>query len=276
MTLGPWKRIGCVAFLLPAGLRAQPAAPVAPKFDVVSIRPVPPNPPPVMRDNDFTPVLPRGQYIDSRAGLPEMIAFAYDVKNSTQLVGLPNWAKNESFEVAAKPAQDFPALPPNENRQQVRLMLRSMLADRFHLELHTETRQESVYNLEVAKGGFKIKEVAAPVPPAKEGPAYAAYGDSGGRIIGNKSTLAGIATTLTIILSRPVIDQTGLKGYYDFDVKWAPLRVPDAPPPGSGFGAEGTALLISMLQDQFGLRLAKGNGPVEYWVVDHVEPPTGN
>jgi uncharacterized protein (TIGR03435 family) len=162
-----------------------------------------------------------------------------------------------------------------ENREQVRLMMRAMLADRFHLQLHIETRQEPIFNLEIAKGGVRIKEVDAPVPPAKEGNVGAAMGNDGGRMIGNKSTMAGLARALTIFLKRPVVDQTGLKGYYDFDVKWSAPETPDGRP-SSGFGAEGSGLLISNLQNQFGLHVTKITGPVEYWVVDHVEPPTGN
>src|SRR5438067_9432659 len=132
MPSGSWSRIGFAAFLA-AALAAQ--QPTAPKFEVVSIRPVPPNTAPVLRDIDFTPVLPGGQFIDSRTNLLFMIAFAYKVENlSIQLVGLPNWAKDRSFAVAAKPAQGFPALPRAENYEQVRLMMRAMLEDRFHLQ----------------------------------------------------------------------------------------------------------------------------------------------
>ena len=277
MAFGPWQRIGFAAFFLASALAAQqPTAPAASRFDVVSIRAVPPNAAPILREPDFTPILPGGQYIDSRTVLLFMIGFAYNVKNLMLVVGLPNWAKDQAFAVAAKPAEGFPALAPAENREQVRLMMRAMLADRFHLQLHTESRQEPIFNLEVAKGGPKIKEVDAPVPPAKEGLVGAAMGNRDGRVIGKKSTMAGLATALTIFLKRPVADQTGLKGYYDFDVKWTAPEAPDGPPPTPGFGAEGSALLISALQDQFGLHLRKTVGPVEYWVVDRVEQPTGN
>ena len=155
-------------------------------------------------------------------------------------------------------------------------MMRAMLADRFHLQLHTETRQEPIFNLELAKGGLRIQEVDPPVPPAKEGHANAAWVDDGGRMIGEKATMAGIASTLALILKRPVIDRTGLRGYYDFDVKWSAPEPPDGQPHGPGFGAEGISLLIETLQERFGLRLTKADGPAEYWVVDHVEPPTDN
>jgi uncharacterized protein (TIGR03435 family) len=272
MALGLWKRIGFAAFFLAAGLGAQgPRA--EPRFEVVSIRVVPKDAPPVMFGANFDPVLPGGQYVSPRTLLPFMISLAYNVENpANQLVGLPKWAQEQSFEVAAKPGKDFPALPPGENLEQVRLMMRAMLADRFHLQLHTETRQEQVYHLEVAKGGIKIKEVDPPVPPAKAGLIGAAMGDDSGRLIGNKSTMEGLAGNLTMWMKHPVIDQTGLKGYYDFDVKWSA----DAKARDSGFGSEGTALLISALQNQFGLRLTNANGPVKYWVVDHVEMPTEN
>ncbi|MEI9976303.1 MAG: TIGR03435 family protein [Ignavibacteriota bacterium] len=169
-----------------------------------------------MREIGFSPVLPGGRYDDSRAQLLFLVAFAYNVKNpSTQLIGLPEWATSQSYAVTAKSAEGFPLLSPSENREQVRLMLRSVLEDRFNLRLHTEMREERIYNLEVAEGGPKIKKVDPPTPPATATPVGAAMGDSGGRIIGNKSTMAGLAVALTILLERTVIDRTGLDGNYD-------------------------------------------------------------
>lgn len=151
-------------------------------------------------------------------------------------------------------------------------MMRAMLEDRFHLKLHAETRQGAVYVLEVAKGGLKFKNVDPPVPPEQEGPVGAGIGDSGGRIIGKKSTIAGMARMLVIFLKKPVIDRTGLDGYYDFDVKWNSPESSDA----EGLGVAGGALLISTLRDRFGLLLTSTRRPVQYWVVDHVEPPAEN
>jgi uncharacterized protein (TIGR03435 family) len=155
-------------------------------------------------------------------------------------------------------------------------MMRAMLADRFHLQLHTETRHEPILNLVVAKGGIKIKEVGPSAPPDKEGHVNAAVGNRSGRMIANKATIAGLASVLALFLKRPVADQTGLKGYYDFEVHWNAPEALDGQPPAPGLGAEGEGLLISNLQEQFGLRLKKTAGPVEYWIVDHVEPPTDN
>jgi uncharacterized protein (TIGR03435 family) len=147
-----------------------------------------------------------------------------------------------------------------------------MLADRFHLRAHSETRQEPIFSLEVAKGGIKIQEVPPPVPPAKEGFVGAAVGNTNGRIIGNKSTMSGLVKALEVFLKRPVLDHTSLTNYYTFDIKWNSPESPDSP----GLGPDGISLLISTLQDRLGLRLTRATGPVEYWIVDHVEPPTEN
>ena len=266
--------MSCAALLLAAIAVGQ--KPTEQSFEVVSIRAVPQNAAPMMRSQDFTPILPGGKYIDSQTTLLFMIAFAYDVKNpSQQLVGLPNWTNSASYSVSAKPGEDFSTVGQRENQEQVRLMMRKMLADRFHLRLHTETRQERVYGLEVAKGGMRVKEVAAPIPPAKEGYVNAAMGDRAGRMIGNKSTMTGMVMALAVFLKQPVVDQTGLKGYYDFDVRWSAEEAPQGQSSG-GLGTEGLGLLISNLQSQFGLQLRNTTGAVTYWVVDNVEPPTEN
>jgi uncharacterized protein (TIGR03435 family) len=268
------RRVGFAILILAGELAAQ--QPVAPSFEVVSIHVVPPNAPPVERSPDFTPVLPGGRYVDSRAPLSWLIAFAYSVKFlDLQILGLPDWAKNQAFAIAAEAATDFPVLPPTENREQVRLMMRAMLADRFHLRMHSETRKGPMYQLAMAKGGVKISEVDPPVPPAKEGPVFSAWSDNDIRIIGKKSTMAGFATALTIMLHTLVVDESGLKGYYDFDVDWRDQSTPEGPP-GAGFSASGIGFLISNLQSRLGLRLRKTTGPMGSWVVDHVERPTEN
>jgi len=276
--LRAWKRVAFLALLIAGFAASQQANEQAgARFEIVSIRPVPSNAPPTVREQSFTPILPGGQFIDSRTNLLSMTSFAYSVEDpSIRLAGMPDWAKNRSFSVSAKPAEGFPALPTAENREQVRLMVRAMLEDRFQLKLHTEIRQERVYTLEVAKGGFKFQNVEAPAPPDKEGPVNAAMGDSGGRIIAKKGTMAGMARMLVIFLKRPVIDATGLQGYYDFDVSWKAPPSPDGQRPDEGYGATGGGLLISTLQERFGLRLTSATGPVKYWVVDHAEPPTEN
>src|SRR6185436_16424005 len=118
--------------------------------------------------------------------------------------------------------------------------------------------------LEVAKGGFKFKEVDPPVPPQKEGHVGVVLGDASGALIGRKSTIAGLVAGTEVWLGRPIVDVTGLTGYYDFEVRW---RSPDAVD-GVGVGSDGIAMLVSNLQSRFGLRLTNATGPVKYWIVD--------
>ena len=146
-------------------------------------------------------------------------------------------------------------------------MVRGMLETRFHLQLHTEVRQAPAYELVRAKGGFRLREVTPTVPPIKEGPVFSYYGDPA--VMGSKSTMAGMARSLTAVLNTQVINRTGLTGYYDFDVSPDSLR-------DSGFGVDGIGLLILSLRSQFGLSLVKTTGPVQFWVVDHMEPPSNN
>src|SRR5262249_45821517 len=80
----------------------------------------------------------------------------------TQLTGLPGWAQDQAFSVVARPSEGFPLLPPNENREQVRAMVREMLESRFHLNVHTQSREERVLKLEAPTGGREIKAVDPP------------------------------------------------------------------------------------------------------------------
>jgi uncharacterized protein (TIGR03435 family) len=268
--------IGLAIASMCATAAARGAQQPAPKFEVVSIRPLPPNAPPTMRAADFTPFLPGGRYINENNTLVSLIATAYQVKYpDNRLLGLPAW-KTTRYAVSAKAADDFPRLSPADNEAQVRLMLREMLADRFRLRLHTETREETVLKMTVDRGGILVKEVAAPVPPETEGRVNTALSDRGGRIIGTKATMAGIATVAGLWLRHEVIDDTGLKGYYDFDIRWTAPPDPNRPSPSPQLGADGIALFQSMLKEQFGLSFSRETGPVQYWVVDQVEPPTAD
>ena len=100
------RRVAILALIFASALVAQQTP--APAFYVVSIRVVPPNTPPTSRDQYFSPILPGGEYIDSRTNLMVLICFAYNCKNpDKQMLGLPNWAKNQSYAIAAKPEDGF-------------------------------------------------------------------------------------------------------------------------------------------------------------------------
>ena len=260
------------AMCLSAIVLAQTAAPA---FDVVSIRRVSKPDSPVLRTVDFTPVLAHGGYRDTFTNSEELISFAYNIHDPERhLSGLPKLTNGVAFSVSAKASPDFPVLAPEENREQVRLMVRTMLNDRFHLQLHTEKRPEKVFKLELAKGGLKLKEVDPPVPPEQEGYTFGA----GARLLAKKTTMARLALALTVMTGRTVVDETGLTGYYTFDIKWT-VDSPSAAnrPGGLEFAtADFNGPLISVLADQFGLRLTSGTVTNDFVIVDHIDLPTEN
>lgn len=113
-------------------------------------------------------------------------------------------------------------------------MLRAMLADRFKLRMHTEMREESVLIMTAEKGGLKVPEVAAPVPP--ETPTdSSAMSDRGGGFGAKKMTMPRLASSVSLYVKQDVIDQTGLTGYYDFDLRWEAPRVEGMPPPDTAW-----------------------------------------
>ena len=246
----------------------------ATRFEVVSIRALPPSTPPVVLRSDWTPVQPGGRFNTPSTTLTALILFAYEVRHwDVRLLGLPSW-HTKRFAVSAAAGEDFPPLASEANVEQVRLMVREMLADRFRLRLHTEMRQGTILRMSVKKGGSRLKAVAAPVPPEQEGRIGLSMGNAGGRLVAKKVTLASLARSVGTLLRLEVLDETGSKGYYDFDFRWT--APPDAAPPTPGLGPEGQALFITAVSDEFGLRFSSERGPVQYWIVDHVEPPTEN
>jgi uncharacterized protein (TIGR03435 family) len=219
-------------------------------------------------------VYPGGKFIDQRIPLIILIGFAYGVHNGEDVVGLPKWAETTSYSITATAGDDFSATSSDDNVAQVRLMMRTMLSDRFHLQIQSETRDQQGLMMEVGAGGLKINEVTAPIPPDKEGYVFAnARKNGGGRLLGTKVTMAGLARCLTISLREPVVDRTGLTGYYDLDLTWAG----DDQESEAAFGSpDFVAGTLRTLRDALGVRMMSTTVPVVIWKVIHVEPPTEN
>jgi uncharacterized protein (TIGR03435 family) len=200
--------------------------------------------------------------------LSDLISWAYDIK-PWQVAGGPSWAgiqrdrttlnsATRRFDIAAK-AEGGAARSPEEFRR----MLQSLLADRFHLASHRETRDTPVYVLVVDKGGPKFKESA---PDAKGflrmngGGKITASGGSMTQLVGWFSNANGV--------ERPVIDQTGLTGRYDFTLTWSnPLAAAPDPAEPSIFTA---------MPEQLGLKLEPRRAPVEVFVIDRADIPDEN
>jgi uncharacterized protein (TIGR03435 family) len=179
----------------------------------------------------------------------------------------------------------------------VQIMMQGLLADRFQLKAHRETRELPVYELVVARNGHRLKEVPAPpdrvtgTPPPPPGVSALPTGEvlhySSG-IAGSAVPLSSVVSALSLLLGRPVVDKTGIKGYYDFKmlfsregltstVSGSPLRLELGPVPGAEPGAGASApSIFTAVQEYLGLMLDSTRSPVEVLVIDSVQKPKEN
>jgi uncharacterized protein (TIGR03435 family) len=207
-----------------------------------------------------------------------IIGEAYGIRLHDLIVGVPAWADSDAYDMDAKVAAAdvgaFKKLLPMQRNP----MLRSVLADRFHLKCHFETRALPAYALVIAKSGPKLTAVQpAILPDGQEDPGGIDTG--GGRIKGTGASMLPLVQLLQLLLGRPVLDRTGLTGRYNFTLRCAPTY-PAMRPVINGevrpLSAEEGALpdLFTAIQEQLGLRLKGVRGPVTVLVVDHIEKPT--
>ena len=227
--------------------------------------------------------------------LRQLIITAYGVQ-SFQVIGGPSWITSDRFDVTAK-AEGAP--PP----EQMNLMLRSLLADRFKLVVRHEKRDLPIYTLVKARDdgqlGPALKPAAVDCGPTgrgRGGPPPAAPGAAGlppgpltgcramiapGRLEIGGQPIAQLATLLANQVARPVIDKTGLTGSYDVQLSFLPDGGRGGPvgplPPGAPALPPidpDAPSIFTALQEQLGLKLESGRGPVDVIVIDSVEPPT--
>jgi uncharacterized protein (TIGR03435 family) len=190
-----------------------------------------------------------------------------------QILGDLPWLESQRFDLEAKAAA-LTALP------QLRLMTQSLLDERFKLKFHRETRELPIYSLTLVKSGVKGPGLTdAPnepcPPPTAETARCGTVSPGMGRIIGQRGRISQLADRLSTMLGRTVMDKTGLTGSYDIDLKFAPdpglQQSPGGPPADPGGPS-----IFTAIQEQLGLKLQAGKGPVEVIVVDSAEKPDGN
>ncbi len=211
----------------------------------------------------FTP----GGGLNIRNGtLKGIVEMAYEVRDF-QISGGPGWIESDRYNIDAKSTYgDQPAAMSLERIKEIRVKLQALIADRFHLQVHRDTKELPIFTLGLGKNGAKLTESQGDKPQ---------YGIRGacGQLTGMGATMAIVANSLARQLGRPVRDLTGLTGKYDFRVEWTPDAgpCPDAPETA----ADGPSLFAAM-QQQLGLKLESTKGPVEIIVIDHAEKPEGN
>jgi uncharacterized protein (TIGR03435 family) len=211
----------------------------------------------------FTEIAPGGErFTATHTTLKLLIMTGYGVTDR-QVSGGPNWVNSEYYDIDAK-------APRPAGREQILQMLQALLADRFRLKLHKETRQIPTYVLLGDGKGYGLRENKSGNSPRVR------VGDSGQYVFQN-FPIAQFAWYLSVRLHRDVVDKTGLQGTYDFELAYRPDtpsfdNVPGAGPPDDSLQPP----LLEAVRDQLGLRLQSQEGSSEILVIDAAEKPAGN
>jgi uncharacterized protein (TIGR03435 family) len=256
-----------VVILFGGWLFAQtpPARPAFDSFEVATIKPSPLD----GIAGRFITMQGGHQFFARNHTMKTLIAAAYNLTPQA-ISGGQAWIDSDRYDILAKTPSD---VRPNLDEQMA--MLRRLLVDRFSLTFHWEPKELAIYSLTVAKNGPKLREGTEPSDGPK--PLIFVLYPQMARLPGRNASMAELASVLQrAALDRPVLDKTGLSGRYDFDLEW----MPDETQFG-GQGPQGTADtpkpdLFAAVQQQLGLRLEAGRGPVDVLVIDQVVRPSAN
>jgi uncharacterized protein (TIGR03435 family) len=249
-----------------AAAHAQAPATSDLKFEVATLKASEPG----GRGGGIRPTPGGERYEATNCTLKTMMMVAYRVKPD-QITGGPGWVETDRFDMKAKP--EHPS-----NGEELHAMLRNLFADRFELKIHHEKKELPVYALTVDKSGPKLKVHA-------EGNAGDVWIDQSVEGIvqvkmkGVFCPMEYLAFRLAQLMDRPVIDLTGLKGNYDFDLAYTRELPPGIPERASLNGVAidtSGATVFTALKQQLGLDLKAQKGPVDIIVIDHVAKPADN
>jgi uncharacterized protein (TIGR03435 family) len=273
-------------------IQSQTAPANTPVFEVASIKPCPES------AGSPAPRSSPGRLATDCASLLNLIGNAYTSfadgylnlnSERAPIEGGPSWLTSASYDINAK-AEGNPSVP-----MMLGPMMQKLLEDRFRLKIHRQTKEGPVYYLTVTRGGAKLqpfkegscKPWAVPPPPLQSGEKYCGntvrFLSSSLEAQALGATLDEFSKTLHGIVGRPVIDKTGITGRFDIHVKFSregtsqaviPLRERDQPPPPSD--PAGPPSIFVALQEELGLKLESGRGPVVTLVIDHIEKPSEN
>jgi uncharacterized protein (TIGR03435 family) len=221
----------------------------APEFEVASVKP---------SKGGAGGMWDEGERLRMNMPLKAMITEAYGVKDNN-IFG-PAWIDAERFEIIAKIPADAAKLPGAERWKQIHAMMQALLADRFKLEVHRETREMAVYALLAAKSGVKLIRTG---PPSEY---WVRTAGGRGNLTAQQMPMDQLLSILGKALHREVLDESGIDGVFDIRLEWAP----------DGAAASDKPSLFTALQEQAGLRLEARKTPRQVVVVDRAERPSEN
>ena len=215
----------CVALPAVFGILALAQQPASPQFEAASVKPGDPS------IHGQMVRTPPGRYEAHNLTLLSLLLGAYRL-NPSQLIGGPAWMSSAGWDIEAE-------YPVSSTTAQVNQMLQSLLAERFGLVIHHETRSLPIYELTVAKGGNKLKETGAPEGSMSAGPRMIRY---------SSATMGDLASQLSSYLQRQVTDKTGLTGHYEIRLSFVPVEQNASPDAN-----ESGPTIFTALQEQSGL-----------------------
>lgn len=272
--------------------KSTDAAPPA-VFDAASIKPQAPS-----SDGNIRMMVqfpPNGRFTGVGLTVKRLICIAYDL-NDFQVLGGPNWIDSDRYDVQATPGsaleEQLQKMKSDESSLVKRQMMQALLADRFKLTLHHDTKELPIFSLVVAKGGSKLHETkpddanidAANAPPHPPGKGWMrmSFQSTAIELTAQAMAMDGLARQLAMQLGSTVQDHTELTGTYDFTLRFTPNDAGAVVPDPGGSGASGSIAdnagtsVFAALEDQLGLKLESKKGPVDVVVVDHLEKPSDN
>jgi uncharacterized protein (TIGR03435 family) len=275
------------SFVAPAGTVPAPDPGVPLYFEAASIKP----------NDGKTPGIgirrqPGGRFNTTNTPVKLLITFAYQIQDF-QLIGGPGWMNSDRFDIVAKMDGDPPPIIPGSGADHMMLAMRTLLADRFKLVVHHETRQLDIYALTKAKAdgtlGPALKPASGdcspaafaarrggPPPPGGPPPTVCGMQQGPGRIRFGGFPLSLFATGISNRVGRAVVDRTGLTGNWDFELTYAAESSPGALPPGAPPPPPDPDApdLFTAVREQLGLKLDSTKGPVDVLVIDSLDRPT--
>lgn len=264
--------------------QTEASASTGPVFDHVSIKPNNSASSPIHSKMMFS--MRDGDFVAQGVTLRRLIQMAYHLQDD-QISGGPDWLDTSKFDVSATlnkaRVAELQKAGPQDTKIEDQPVLRALLTDYFKVAVHEEMRNLSAYELTVGDGGSRLQEVKQ----------LGMFHLEPGELHSQGVPIELLANQLSGNLRRPVVDQTGLKGIYTFDLRWAPdpsdmrkvimrdVQMKDGhpaevPPPDTASNQTPLPPLLTAIQEQLGLKLEPKTEPVPVIVVDHAEQPTEN